>query len=953
MADIKEQIRTKVQQKIRERVAALTPTDKTLGGFFSNAKEDIVDFSKGILYLGREAITHPINSIKNVSSTGWELAKEMVKSTPSFLGELGKTYLHPKQRFEQLANNIKDLRNITYEEQKLLLDDLGKDLVTKQEEGTRGEKFLGALGSGLVLDGVKEITHPIEYAYEKPFTFTLDALMLSNGKVITTPAKVASKTKIGAKTIKAIEELFIPDAKLKNAGYGKFADDLNKTKELMFNSQQKIIESTAKTFEKDLKLTKPERIEFFETVDKLRRDTTGKIATSKNPKIQKAIDWWLGQEVPKLRANSGLSEESAITNYLHHYFPDKYNLSEARLTAPAQYAKRGFLKKSEDVAGFSKDPLVSISAIKSKVAFANLKDNFIARTIEKYSQDVDRLKTSLAGKIGLDEVNKLETAGKLDDALKAQFGLAEYKPSGSLRFYPTQEGGISVTKKVETHLLPEEIVKSLNDFTSKNTQSLLIKPLDFFNRNWKPLATAVRPRYHTRNILGNLYNGIYLGSTNIKNLGTAALQQIGGYFNEFKKGTGLASSIAKKILPDNINTKLFQQAIDDGVIGRGFFAMDLHDLAKISENADDIIKAINKYKNPAEIYRVPGLRQYLQMSFNVGQALEDNARLALYIDRINKGFSRTAAKADVNKYLFDYLTGLSDTDKAIKKIFPFWSWTRFNLPLQSEALVTKSLANAVINKVGDPVTSAVENKDDLSKYLSDKEKEAGYIKVGEVTKNGETYNKYIRTESVLPVNDLTTLIDIFRFDLQSLGVNPLIGLEERLRNNRNYFDNLIERFPGEEKTFLKGSFSGKTIEKLKVIPFLSELNKAISGSETEDNILPTGTRLELILSPLSTSLKNKEELETFGILEKEKILTGTYEAGLESLYKTYLIKSAKDPNVKSFQNNVEKLEKLLKQQGFTELNLLPIKLKATKEAIKEKVKEEIKVKINANKNTTQ
>jgi len=161
-------------------------------------------------------------------------------------------------------------------------------------------------------------------------------------------------------------------------------------------------------------------------------------------------------------------------------------------------------------------------------------------------------------------------------------------------------------------------------------------------------------------------------------------------------------------------------------------------------------------------------------------------------------------------------------------------------------------------------------------------------------------------------------------------------------NSRNYFGNLIERFSGEKRKFLFLPLKGKTIEKAKIVPFLSELNKLIGGSYIADDAPDFDERLEQVISPMGTTLKDKEDMVLFGILDKEAKLKGSYNAGLESLYKQYMKKNIKNPDEKIFMDNVKQLEYLLKREGLTDLNLLQIKIKATQAAIQEQIQEKIR-----------
>jgi hypothetical protein len=68
-----------------------------------------------------------------------------------------------------------------------------------------------------------------------------------------------------------------------------------------------------------------------------------------------------------------------------------------------------------------------------------------------------------------------------------------------------------------------------------------------------------------------------------------------------------------------------------------------------------------------------------------GDAVENNARIALWLDTYAKTGSKTQAAERVKKYLFDY-SDLTAVDRHLKKIMPFWTFTKKNLALQMETL---------------------------------------------------------------------------------------------------------------------------------------------------------------------------------------------------------------------------------------------------------------------------
>lgn len=84
--------------------------------------------------------------------------------------------------------------------------------------------------------------------------------------------------------------------------------------------------------------------------------------------------------------------------------------------------------------------------------------------------------------------------------------------------------------------------------------------------------------------------------------------------------------------------------------------------------------------------------------FIANQGAENAARLGLFIDGLEKGMSPSEAAMRVKKYLFDY-SDLTETEKKIRQVVPFYTWMRKNIPLQVEALITTPGRQAVLPKV--------------------------------------------------------------------------------------------------------------------------------------------------------------------------------------------------------------------------------------------------------------
>jgi hypothetical protein len=128
--------------------------------------------------------------------------------------------------------------------------------------------------------------------------------------------------------------------------------------------------------------------------------------------------------------------------------------------------------------------------------------------------------------------------------------------------------------------------------------------------------------------------------------------------------------------------------------------------------------------------------------------VEEPARIALFMDRIAKGESPEKAALAVKKYLFDY-SELTDVERGMRDfVFPFYTFTRKNLPLQIQSMLTDP---AKANKLGDvlnffdtlsPEAAQATQPDYLSKE--------GFVPAPVVGSEGEPY----LMRMALPIQDV-------------------------------------------------------------------------------------------------------------------------------------------------------------------------------------------------------
>ena len=241
----------------------------------------------------------------------------------------------------------------------------------------------------------------------------------------------------------------------------------------------------------------------------------------------------------------------------------------------------------------------------------------------------------------------------------------------------------------------------------------LVNDYTRFSKAW----LTARPGFHTRNALSNTFQLIAAGA-DPRNLfqGNKILTRV----NQGLKEGLTPRQVAKKIvdegflkipiekafpLQSELERKiLFVDAIEDAINYSGATGF-----GQVGEIAREVgagnrglrqVKEVGKVKlkKPSTYKSIPSATagQYLKWNRKVGEIVENYSRFGLMWDGISKGLSPEEAAARANKYLIDY-SDLSNVDRFVKQIIPFWTFMSRNTPLQLELLWTNPRAYAQYN----------------------------------------------------------------------------------------------------------------------------------------------------------------------------------------------------------------------------------------------------------------
>lgn len=221
-----------------------------------------------------------------------------------------------------------------------------------------------------------------------------------------------------------------------------------------------------------------------------------------------------------------------------------------------------------------------------------------------------------------------------------------------------------------------------NDASIKKWEQLV----DKFGSLWAGYATTpimFGTGFFARNAMGNMFNNFLAGISNPALYGRA--------FKLQHAASDVAKDVGRKIGPEfeaalaakvgARDARLFVQAQETGALGTGFFSM--HDIG----NAPDLspLNKGEKWKrrlNPLDKHNI-----LLKPGAQLNAAIENNARLAHFLGKMDEHGNATLAARSVKKFLFDYsdLTAFEKTK--MRRFIRFYTYMRKNTPLQFSMIV--------------------------------------------------------------------------------------------------------------------------------------------------------------------------------------------------------------------------------------------------------------------------
>ena len=448
-----------------------------------------------------------------------------------------------------------------------------------------------------------------------------------------------------------------------------------------------------------------------------------------------------------------------------------------------EFGKRGILPGLEGTKIqklFIDDPSTAIAArlVRGEKAISD------AEVFFKSAKQLGKTKEELlAVGANVDDWRKLKIVSTQDDRLKP---LASY---------------------LDSFHFEDDVAKHLDAYykviTEPRAFSEFLETFDNIQGIWKASTLFIFPGYHARNMVGNWWNNFLAGINPM--FYKTAIDWQSGAINKINLG-GL--TIARREMDE-----IFERY---GVVNQ------FREFLAIPE-----VRIGEKLSTAGTLGKVPVLGRGTEFGIKIGNNIENNARIAHFFDRVNKGDNFRDAALSVKKYLFNYdeLSGFEQ--KVMRRFFPFYAWTRNNLPLQIRSIVEKPAKFAFL---GDVINFVEEQKTPPrgeGVIVQDWMRRMTPIRT-RIDEDGDP--EYFLLGGWLPSADLNKLAEPWKILEDELS--PFVKAPFELGSGFSLFlDRKIEDFPGQKEKFIGLNIRKKATALFRNIRILTTIDTILASTE--------------------------------------------------------------------------------------------------------------------------
>lgn len=284
--------------------------------------------------------------------------------------------------------------------------------------------------------------------------------------------------------------------------------------------------------------------------------------------------------------------------------------------------------------------------------------------------------------------------------------------------------------------IASHVEKFMGSLINDDATMDFLKAYDSLQNAWKATVTSLFPAFHGRNAISNVLN-------NYLDMGVQALNpRINAMslnmLNLDRQATKLSrdlSDAGKTALNDMLSRTMFTDATGHEwtfgelrqVIKNNNIALTPHagiTSADLREGQDAVK---SRFFKPASLFSVDaakrGIAKPFQIGQDVGSAIEEHAKMTNFIGNLQNTGDVTLAARRTKQFLFDY-GNLTNFEKTfMKRLIPFYTFTRKNIELQVRSLINTPgrIAGEVhaINTLGEVISGGQQLSNDEYNSLPD------------------------------------------------------------------------------------------------------------------------------------------------------------------------------------------------------------------------------------------
>ncbi len=381
------------------------------------------------------------------------------------------------------------------------------------------------------------------------------------------------------------------------------------------------------------------------------------------------------------------------------------------------------------------------------------------------------------------------------------------------------------------------MMRAAKPFLTDPDENVFLRMADTMKKWWISYTLPLYPAYHNRNSISNIFNMTMAGWGVDPRY---AQQDVTNYF----KAKALQLQMQRGDMKGVRRLKFHVEGIDGGVdgkeLGRLASRLGVTDSGLLSSELEDLFRMQNPQSNWKKW--VPGSSDFglVKGGREVGKWIENSDKLALFASMLERGKSIEESAAIAKKFLGNYssLVMTPVERKYLTRLFPFYRWTRFNIPLQFEQLFFNPMhrwrltnlrrlhESGAAGGIGFEEPEGVEHGA-LPRWASPFLHDLGAVPVSYDSEKGEM--SFRGVEGFIPAGDIVNILggldssdSILRFALQMS--NPVAkALIEGATGSPSFGES--RPFEGREQEFLGRDWPARTVTLMRNLRFLNEFDR--------------------------------------------------------------------------------------------------------------------------------